>query len=668
MTWVTPATGLIIGAIAIPLLLLLYFLRLRRQSLRISSTMLWESAVEDLHANSPFQRLRPSLLLILQLLALLLFIFALMQPQIEGGSPRAGRHVILIDRSGSMSSFDVDDVSRLDEAKRQAIDLVNTLHGGGMFAGSGGETMVIAFADHAEIVIPFTDSQQQLKTAIQSIPPTHGRSSIEEALKLARAYTTNVDPEQEGLSASESAQLELFSDGQIFDIRKQALQRGETLRYYAIGSEESNNVGISTIAAKRPSESSEDVQVFLSLVNTGSEEVKTDVEISIDGIPIGIQQLVVPSSTDGKVGTISVVFVPFSMPRSGVVQATINSHDPLLIDDKASLVIPPPKKLSVLVTEDGVSILRTVLEGMLLAELRQVDEGTLQKMITSGEASNYDVVVTRDVRLDELKQGRYLVFGAPPPVDAFANFVKGDGQVMLVAKEDHPVMKFVRFEDIVVTEGYHVVTGTNVETLLEGSGWPAVQSYRGNGIHIVYVAFDPMNSNWPYLRSFPFFVFNSVQFLGRSGDPLTEMAREIGQSITHVVDLGTKTVVFEEPDGRKHVVDVDSNGLVSWGPIRLSGLHYVSWGDENRRVVAINCPNEESMISSVKNISIGAKTIESSDRGGRSFVQLWPWALGAVLLVLLVEWWVYQQKVGGSGRGKTVVFSIANGLGSKGKL
>ncbi|HIN09856.1 MAG TPA: VWA domain-containing protein, partial [Phycisphaerales bacterium] len=434
MTWVTPATGLIIGAIAIPLLLLLYFLRLRRQPLRISSTMLWESAVEDLHANSPFQRLRPSLLLILQLLALLLFIFALMQPQIEGGSPRAGRHVILIDRSGSMSSFDVDDVSRLDEAKRQAIDLVNTHHGGGMFAGSGGETMVIAFADHAEIVIPFTDSQQQLKAAIQSIPPTHGRSSIAEALKLARAYTTNVDPEQEGLSASESAQLELFSDGQIFDIRKQALQRGETLRYYAIGSEESNNVGISTIAAKRPSESSEDVQVFLSLVNTGSEEVKTDVEISIDGIPIGIQQVVVPSSTDGKVGTISVVFVPFSMPRSGVVQATINSHDPLLIDDKVSLVIPPPKKLSVLVTEDGVSILRTVLEGMLLAELRQVDEGTLQKMITSGEASNYDVVVTRDVRLDELKQGRYLVFGAPPPVDAFANFVKGDGQVMLVAK------------------------------------------------------------------------------------------------------------------------------------------------------------------------------------------------------------------------------------------
>lgn len=654
MTWVTPATGLIVGVIAIPILLLLYFLRLRRQSVQISSTMLWVTAVEDLHANSPFQRLRPSLLLLLQLLALLLVIIALMQPQIEGGSPRAGKHIILIDRSGSMS-VEENGSTRLEEAIDQAIDLVNTLHGGGIFAGSGGETMVITFSDYAEIVIPFTDSQQQLVTAIRSIQPTHGKSSIEEALKLARAYTTNVDPEQAGIAASESAQLELFSDGQIADIGEQALQRGEQLRYYAIGSDEIPNVGISQIAAKRPSESSEDVQVFLSLVNTGSNAEDRDIEISVDGIPLGIQQVVVPPAVDGILGTASVVFVPFSMPRAGVVQATINGSDPLVIDDKASLAISPPKELSVLITEGGISIIRTVLEGMPLATLQQVSEQTLHSMIASGEASTFDVIVARNVKFDELKQGRYLLFGSPPPIDAFANYVEGQGQVMLVAKEDHPVMRFVRFEDIVVTEGHHVVTDTNVETLLEGSGWPAVHHYKGNGIQLVYVAFDPLNSNWPYLRSFPFFVFNAVQYLGRIGDPLTEMAKQIGQSITLEVEIGTKTVTIEEPDGRKHDVLVDQHGQVSWGPIRLSGLHDVTWDDSYQRVFAINYPSQESMISTVKDISIGATKIESSDRGGRSFIQLWPWALGLVLLVLLAEWWVYQQKVGGRGRGDRFV-------------
>ncbi len=104
MIWVTPSVGLLVAAITFPLLLLLYFLRLRRQPVRIASTMLWHKAVEDLHANSPFQRLRPSVLLLLQLFALLLVILAIMQPQIEGNVPREGRHVILIDRSGSMAA------------------------------------------------------------------------------------------------------------------------------------------------------------------------------------------------------------------------------------------------------------------------------------------------------------------------------------------------------------------------------------------------------------------------------------------------------------------------------------------------------------------------------------------------------------------------------------
>ena len=282
MTVVTPFTGLLLGAIVIPLLLLLYFLRLRRQTMQISSTMLWERAVEDLHANTPFQRLRPSTLLVLQLLALALVVFAIMQPQIEGGTPNEGTHVILIDRSGSMTAIGEDGVSRLEEAKEKAIDLVDQIHGGGIFSSSGGETMIIAFSDHAEVVSPFTDSIQQLSNAILSIEPTHGQSLLRESLTLARAYTTTVDPEKDGLSASESAQLELFSDGRIADISEQALQRGESLQYHMVGSTDARNIGIATIDAQRKSESSEEVQVFLSLLNTNPESATADIELQIE--------------------------------------------------------------------------------------------------------------------------------------------------------------------------------------------------------------------------------------------------------------------------------------------------------------------------------------------------------------------------------------------------
>jgi len=644
MTVVTPFTGLLLGAIVIPLLLLLYFLRLRRQTMQISSTMLWERAVEDLHANSPFQRLRPSTLLVLQLLALALVVFAIMQPQIEGGTPNEGTHVILIDRSGSMTAIGEDDLSRLEEAKEKAIHLVDQIHGGGIFSSSGGETMVIAFSDHAEVVSPFTDSIQQLSNAILSIEPTHGQSLLRESLTLARAYTTTVDPEKDGLSASESAQLELFSDGRIADISEQALQRGESLQYHMVGSTDARNIGIATIDAQRKSESSEEVQVFLSLLNTNPESATADIELQIDGVPIGVQQVTIPAQQGDLPGTTSMVFVPFSISKSGVVSARILTEDALEIDNQASLIIPPAKELKVLLAEEGAPIIQTVLEGMHLAELSVVSGSTLNQMLTDGSTTSFDVVVARDVQLASVPRGAYLLFGQPPPIPAFDTHVDGEAQVMLVARDEHPVMRFVRYEEIVVTKGYDVVVDQSVDTLLEGSQWSAVMAYRGDGIQLIYVSFDPMNSNWPYLRSFPFFVFNGVHFLGHRGNQLTASSRQVGQTITEHV-LESETIELIEPDGSIHSVLVDGNGEVSWGPIRLMGVHAIQSNKVTHSRIAINSPTSESNIASREQISIGATKVSASRSSGNSFIQLWPWALGAVLAVLLAEWWVYQKKV-----------------------
>jgi hypothetical protein len=48
MEWLTPMTALYAAAVSLPLLLLLYFLKLKRREQIVSSTLLWKRAVQDL--------------------------------------------------------------------------------------------------------------------------------------------------------------------------------------------------------------------------------------------------------------------------------------------------------------------------------------------------------------------------------------------------------------------------------------------------------------------------------------------------------------------------------------------------------------------------------------------------------------------------------------------
>src|SRR5260221_12104359 len=94
-------------AIVPPAIVALYFLKLRRQPLEVPSTYLWHKSIEDLHVNSLWQRIRQSLLLYLQLLLILLLIFALLRPGWRSSELSGGRYIFLIDNSASMNSTDV---------------------------------------------------------------------------------------------------------------------------------------------------------------------------------------------------------------------------------------------------------------------------------------------------------------------------------------------------------------------------------------------------------------------------------------------------------------------------------------------------------------------------------------------------------------------------------
>src|SRR5512132_2897525 len=105
--FLSPMTGILAASVAIPALLLLYFLKLRRKEMLVSSTFLWRKAIQDLQVNAPFQKLRRNLLLLLQMLLLILLVLALARPVANYYRGAGATSVIVIDRSASMSAHDM---------------------------------------------------------------------------------------------------------------------------------------------------------------------------------------------------------------------------------------------------------------------------------------------------------------------------------------------------------------------------------------------------------------------------------------------------------------------------------------------------------------------------------------------------------------------------------
>src|SRR6187549_816320 len=109
-------------------LIIFYFLKLKRPRQTIPSLVLWRQVLADQRVNSPFQRFKRNILLLLQLLLLALLALAAMQPVLRRLGSGATRLPVLIDVSASMAALDQPNgQTRLNVAKARVKELIDNL-------------------------------------------------------------------------------------------------------------------------------------------------------------------------------------------------------------------------------------------------------------------------------------------------------------------------------------------------------------------------------------------------------------------------------------------------------------------------------------------------------------------------------------------------------------
>lgn len=662
-------TALAAAAIAIPTLLILYFLKLRRREMVVPSTLLWRKAIQDLQVNAPFQKLRRNLLLLLQLLILLALLLAFSRPVTSYRPPPGAASVILIDHSGSMSAHDMEGGrTRLEEAKRRAIDLVDSMT-------KNSSAMVIAFDNGAETIQSFTADQVALKNAINSIQPTDRSTKLALAYELADASMA-FNPDQLRTN-SPTADVYLFSDGRALDAGDVALHG--RLHFERVGTDTAQNIAIVALSAKRNYERPTQVQVFARLQNFGTEPTEVPVQLSVDNQVVELTgatrqtAYLLPDrwtkddrdkwgSQNGRQASDTVTF-NLELTNAAVVKVEQlhKQGDVLAADDTAQVIVPPPKQLDVLLVTDGNYFLERAIKSMELQSPDIVQPATYEEK----KPTKYDVILFDRYAPTFLPDaGNFIYIGcAPPPTagpgqkitaanDASGNPVLLEDQGILDWQRDNPIVKDLALNQLYVSPSLKLNVPLEAVTLIDGLKGPLVAlAHDGKRTNLV-IGFDVLQSNWPFMPSFPMFFHHALEYLAIGSDMDVRQSFAPGaspvipRSILQKLGPDLHTIKLIGPE-RTQTLKIPDTGDFALPPLDHVGVYETEPAVPQFEKLAVNMldSNESNTLPVATPPGESAASVENvKDQKAR---REWWWYLVAFvgLPLLFVEWWVYTRRV-----------------------
>ena len=642
-----------------PLIVLLYFLKLKRQPLEIPSTYLWQRTIEDLHVNSIWQRLRKNLLLFLQLLLLIFAILALLRPSLQSTQFSDERLIFLVDTSASMSATDIEP-TRLDAAKNQIVDLIDKE------MASGAAAMVVSFSDRAIVEQPFTNNKRLLKARIKAIQQTERASLLDEALRVAAGLANpgrSASDETDVASADAMpAKLLVYSDGRYRQVPDFSMGNLKP-EYFPMGASEQNglpapeNVGITAFSSASSPSNDSKIQIFAQLENFSVASKVVTCELTLENKMIDAVEVEVdPNSTTGIEFTIDAVDL-------GILKLEIQDEDDLLADNVAYAPISQPRKANVLLVTPRNDALEMVMATPFMQQIANVSSGppslladkTYKKQSDSG---TYDLIIYDQCAPETMPQANTVFIGSLPPDRWTSGEAAGVPQI-IDADLSHPLLQFVQLGNIIFAECNPLNVPKGGLTIVDSQHGTMMGIAPREGFEDLVLGFELVgtdeegnrvrNTNWIIRPSFPVFVSNLVTYLGGVGVGSREtVLLEAGTNIALRSSLNAKRIEVESPTGQVLKLSRGPQNTFVYGNTERKGVYKVRDGEPPKvtQQFAVNLfDTVESNIRPNDELITTKEQIEGKQSVVPARFELWKYLLIASLIILMLEWYIYNRRV-----------------------
>lgn len=581
--------------ITIPLLILLYILKRKYREEVISSTLLWNEVYKNTRANTPWEKLRKNIMLLLQIVILLLLIFSLMRPFLHFGGKTYKNIILVIDNTASMSA-EYGNGTRLDEAKKLAKEVLSSTK-------DDTNTYIISFDGNSNLLQNGDFNKEISNDIISSISQSYNTGEINETLSFVKAIGEGIEEEYEVIAITDKD----FSLGDV---------NGKVVSLANSGV----NASIDNISHKFLEDK---VRVISTITNRGSGEYSGDFSIYDGDELISVEAL---ELKEGENKTLT-----FDLPsiKSEVLRGELSRKDMIAGDNTYNHIVGKKKVNKILIVTEQNLFLEKAFSSIQNTEVFKTNSAA---NLTS--ADSYDLYIFDSVTPDIMPSKGSILF-INPSSNEFFNVVSGGegGEAKAVIGE---LSKYL--EDTTFTAAKY----NSIEIPYYGRGFLNIDEdfigFKGeiDGRKIAALSFDLHNSDFPLKKEFPILMYELGENLISSGMVDKNNFKAGERIIAKGLSLDSSiTVTYPNGD----TLDISSGDEIrednSLGIYKLNSL-------DEKELFSVNFPSEKEGNTNVSNISEN-ENIASIKTDLKRGLNISPLLIILAMSVVAFEWIMYKK-------------------------
>jgi hypothetical protein len=595
---------------------LLYVLKVRRERRVVPSVWLWQAALRDLSAKSPFKRLTASVPLVLETLALVALALALAGPVTQSSRLRAARIALVVDVSASMATEEGSE-TRLTQAVAAARGILSRTE-------PGTEVMIIGGGREPELVSPFERDRARLELSLARLKVREVEGQLGRALNLAL----------DQLRQRGGGKVFVLTDGALADTEPLTASplSVEVIRVGSTG-ENCAIVRADVGRARDPVTGVDRVEAFAQVGNFGAKARELFVTLSQKNVvePLASRRI---HLEPGERGAVVLSFEASPGDVGKPLSVEISPHDALRSDDQASLVVPESRRLPVVVapktaspwvlralsTDSDVDVFTTNLEGLTAANVPD-DALVVLDGVCPGSLPGADLLIIN------------------PPEGPCRNATVGarvERPQITSWSESDPRLRFLSFEGVDVATARRLTVSSGGEALVHTRDGTLIADVSSPGRMGTLVAFDLGQSTFPLKAAFVVFIRNITDLARAHRLGAASRSAHTGEPLSVHVPTEVETIDVEYPDGRREKKLRARNGLAVLPPATHIGAVYVNWSGTRAGsvFVPVNLTSEAESRIAPRALAVGSAAASSS-RAVAELARL-DWIFAALALAFIV--------------------------------